>query len=52
MVRPISTFLLSGDLKTAKNYVRAALGESLAGKAVSTPSAAPYGCSIKYASAG
>ena len=40
------------DLKTAKNYVRAALGESLAGKAVSTPSAAPYGCSIKYASAG
>lgn len=37
------------DVKTAKNYVRAALAESLAGKPVSTPSAAPYGCSIKYA---
>ncbi len=38
------------DLKSAKNFVRAALGESLAGKAVSVPSAAPYGCGIKYAS--
>ena len=37
------------DVKTAKNFVRAALAESLAGKPVSTPSAAPYGCSIKYA---
>ena len=37
------------DVKNAKNYVRAALGESLAGKPVSIPSAAPYGCSIKYA---
>ena len=37
------------DVKTAKNFVRIALDESLAGKAVSTPSAAPYGCSIKYA---
>lgn len=40
------------DVKGARNYVRAALGESLAGKPVSTPSAAPYGCSIKYAAAG
>lgn len=37
------------DVKTAKNFVRAALGESMAGKAVSTPSATPYGCSVKYA---
>jgi hypothetical protein len=37
------------DLKTAKNHLRAALAESLAGKPVSTPTAAPYGCSIKYA---
>ncbi len=36
------------DIKTAKNYVRAALDESLAGKPVSTPTATPYGCSIKY----
>jgi peroxiredoxin len=38
------------DVKTAKNFVRAALDEALAGKPVSTPSAAPYGCSVKYAS--
>jgi peroxiredoxin len=37
------------DVKTAKNYVRTALGEALAGKPVSTPSATPYGCSVKYA---
>ncbi len=37
------------DVKHAKNYVRAALGESMAGKPVSTPTAAPYGCSVKYA---
>ncbi len=38
------------DVKVAKNYVKAALGESLAGKPVSTPTATPYGCSVKYAS--
>jgi peroxiredoxin len=38
------------DVKTAKNFVRVALGESMAGKPVSTPTAAPYGCSIKYGS--
>jgi len=38
------------DLKTAKNFVRAALSDSLSGKPVSTPTAAPYGCSIKYGS--
>ena len=37
------------DVKTATNFVRVALGEAMAGKPVSTPSAAPYGCSIKYA---
>ena len=36
------------DVKTAKNYVRVALGESLAGKPVSTASTTPYGCSVKY----
>ena len=36
------------DIPTAKNFVRAALDELLAGKPVSTPTSAPYGCSIKY----
>lgn len=36
------------DIPGAKNFVRAALAESLAGKPVSTASTAPYGCSIKY----
>ena len=36
------------DIAGAKNYVKAALGESMAGKPVSTPTAAPYGCSVKY----
>ena len=36
------------DVKTAKNYVRVALGESMAGKAVSTTSTSPYGCTVKY----
>lgn len=40
----------AADVKGAKNHVRAALDESLAGKAVSVPSAPPYGCSVKYAS--
>ncbi|MFZ0711018.1 MAG: thioredoxin family protein [Terrimicrobiaceae bacterium] len=32
----------------ANNYVRAALEEATAGKAVSVPSTKPYGCSVKY----
>jgi len=36
------------DVKTSKNYVRAALGEALAGKAVSQASTTPYGCTVKY----
>jgi len=36
------------DVKTAKNYVRAAMDELLAGRPVSQPSTPPYGCSVKY----
>jgi peroxiredoxin len=36
------------DVKGAHNYVRAALGEALAGKPVTTASTTPYGCSVKY----
>jgi peroxiredoxin len=36
------------DIPTSTNYVKAALDESMAGKAVSTPSSRPYGCSVKY----
>ncbi|MBI2788980.1 MAG: thioredoxin family protein [Elusimicrobia bacterium] len=36
------------DVKTAKNFVAAALDEAMAGKPVSTPSSRPYGCSVKY----
>jgi hypothetical protein len=38
-----------GDIATARNYVSQALGEAMAGKAVSTPNSLPYGCSVKYA---
>jgi peroxiredoxin len=38
-----------GDVdKSVKNYVRAALGESMAGKPVSNASTSPYGCTVKY----
>ncbi len=36
------------EIKTAKNFVVAALEESKAGKAVSTANTQPYGCSVKY----
>ena len=36
------------DIKTANNYVRAALTEALAGKPVTVASTTPYGCSVKY----
>jgi peroxiredoxin len=36
------------DIATAKNYVRAALDEAMAGKAVTKPTSQPYGCSVKY----
>ncbi|MCW5682341.1 MAG: thioredoxin family protein [Xanthobacteraceae bacterium] len=38
----------TADVKGAKNYVAAALDESMAGKPVTTTAAAPYGCSVKY----
>jgi len=36
------------EVKTAKNYVLAALADLKAGKAVATPSTKPYGCGVKY----
>ena len=36
------------DIPGAKNFVKAALGDALAGKPVATSTATPYGCSIKY----
>lgn len=36
------------DRKTANNYVRVALAESMAGKPVTTANTTPYGCSLKY----
>jgi peroxiredoxin len=38
------------DIASATNYVTAALQESMAGQPVATPTAPPYGCSVKYAS--
>jgi peroxiredoxin len=36
------------DLKSAKNYVKAALEEGLSGKPVTVSTTRPYGCSVKY----
>ena len=36
------------DLKTAKNFLKAALNEIMAGKPVSVATTTPYGCSVKY----
>lgn len=36
------------DVKGAKNYVNAALGDVLAGKPVAQPVTRAYGCSVKY----
>lgn len=38
-----------GDKAEKKNYVKAAIDELLAGKAVTTAETKPYGCSVKYA---
>jgi len=38
----------TADVKTAKNFVRAAMGEALAGKPVTTASTTSYGCTVKY----
>jgi peroxiredoxin len=39
----------SGDPRTAKNYVRAAVDELLAGRPVSISQTRPYGCGVHYA---
>jgi peroxiredoxin len=39
----------SGDPRTAKNYVRAAVDELLAGKPVAVSQTKPYGCGVHYA---
>src|ERR1700761_1432160 len=39
----------TADVKTAKNYVSAALTEAMAGQPVEVASTRPYGCSVKYA---
>ena len=36
------------DIKTATNYVRQGLSETLSGKAISVASSRAYGCSVKY----
>lgn len=36
------------DVKIAKNHVRAALDDVLAGRPVGEPRTTPYGCSVKY----
>jgi peroxiredoxin len=38
------------DTPKANNHVKVALAESLAGKAVGTPTTRAYGCSVKYSS--
>lgn len=38
-----------GDPRTAKNYVRAAVDELLAGKPVAVAQTKPYGCGVHYA---
>lgn len=37
-----------GEVASASNYVRAALDQSTAGKAVAIATTRPYGCSVKY----
>ena len=39
------------SLKTARNYVTAALADVKAGRPVAQPATRPYGCSVKYSSA-
>jgi peroxiredoxin len=39
----------AADIPAARNHVREALNEALAGKPVSVPTSTPYGCSVKYA---
>ncbi len=61
MVDPKGTLIYAGGIdsnasssaetiKNATNYVRLGVTEALAGKALSKPVTAPYGCSVKYKS--
>ena len=61
IVNPMGTLVYAGaidskptanpaDIAGATNHVKVALAESLAGKAVGTPSTRAYGCSVKYSS--
>ena len=43
-----SRWASQSETKNAKNHVRAALGEAMAGKQVSVAATSPYGCSVKY----
>ena len=36
------------DIEGARNYVRQALDEAMAGRPVTTPQTEPYGCTVKY----
>jgi len=36
------------DIPGARNHVRTALDEAMAGKPVTVPTSVPYGCSVKY----
>ncbi len=38
------------DIKTATNYVKVSLNETLSGKALSNATTRPYGCSVKFKS--
>ena len=40
------------DIPGATNHVNQAIGESLAGRPLSTPATRAYGCTVKYGSAG
>ncbi|WP_158748899.1 thioredoxin family protein [Acidobacterium sp. S8] len=39
------------DIKSSKNYISAALTESMSGQPVATSFTRPYGCSVKYSGA-
>lgn len=39
----------TADVRTAHNYVAAALDEAMAGKRVAVPMTQPYGCTVQYA---
>ncbi len=60
VINPQGTLVFSGgidsirsanpdDIPKATNYVKEALADLKAGRAVRTPNAKPYGCGVKYA---